>query len=884
MIKRLFTISLTLSILIVFYLSKFKSIELSQTDHFVIGEATARGISIGKRISQYYALILIGIASFLAFYWIFSRFKTRIRENKLIHLLDGMLPFSCLLLFISCFQPAFIESAQVSLFFTLLIFVFGFLENLNPSLKNGSTWMVIGLIFTTNYLLFHSAVIGVILAIVMAVLIQFLSFENKKTQWISGILISVPLIVFLGVESTLILNQRGIFVGSYAYLLIFWALALGFWLYRVVNYRKFSTEKYIFGHLAFIALIGIGIVQAYSPLLVQLTETFENANMLNPVMQYHFFGEIPIVDNLSSHLVSDFFWEFCYYVLNGYQPDVSMMIYWEFNYILSLLCIYYFLRTVFGNKPAIIIGLLLLPATYYVLTLYFAFALLPAALLYRYIQSGKPRHFYIFLASVIFIVVWRLDLGISLVSALLLLLPFWFYQRKTDRKILIKSLLLTALIGGSIALAFVVCCRDQFVQMKGYFGANQAHGLYYLTFDENNIFFLHYVILPIIVVAILIHTAFQYRKSDNRALEFILILFCLFYLFNLQRGLVRHSFAEQSDTFISSFAWLIIMLKGWSVIRKNPDTAWSLSAGTLVLSLFPLFLSINNKNGTQNIFQRTVHLSLKDLPKLEEEKINRVLPNPEFSNRNDQIIYFLKTHLKQDETFIDLSNTPMLYFYSEKNVPSYFNQYLQNTVTDELLEINLEELKRMKLPFVVFSQVPEVFFDNIDNIPNKVRHYQLTHFIYANYEPFAQIGSYRVWKHVNHSCDSTNLLPYPNHPENWNLGLIPYFWKASKNSHFNRSANQYKLTIHENTIHWKAPLSGNTFLELIIQSPKEQAVYFSNPSFNLEIKALTGKHRYRLPLGCSEQLNWYKTDSLNIHTSEKQIQLKNVHFVRLNPL
>lgn len=882
MIKRLFTIAFTLSILIVFYLSKFKSVELSSSDHFVIGEATARGISIGKRISNYYSLILIGIASFLVFYWIFSRFKSTVRENKLLHLLDVLLPFSCLLLLISCFQRTFIESAQVSLFFTLLIFVFGFLENLNASLKNGNTWIVIGLIFTTNYLLFHSAVIGAIPAIVILILIQFLSFENKILQWISGILISIPLLIFLGVESTLILNQRGIFAGSYAYLLIFWVLVLGFWLYRVVNSRKFSLEKYILSHLAFIALIGIGIVQAYSPVLVQLTETFENANMLNPVMQYHFFGEIPIIDNLSSHLVSDFFWEFCYYVLNGYQPDVSMMMYWEFNYILCLLCMYYFLRTVFGNKPAIIIGLILLPATYYVLTLYFALALLPAALLYRYIQSDKPKHFYIFLLSVIFIVIWRLDLGISLVSALLLLLPFWFYQRKSDRKLLIRSLALTALIGGTAALAFVTCCHDQFIQMKGYFGANQAHGLYYLTFDENNIFFLHYAVLPIVVVAILTHSIFQYRKSDNHPLEFIIILFCLFYLFNLQRGLVRHSFAEQSDTFISSFAWLILMLKGWALVRKNQYSTWSLSAGAVILSLFPLFLSINNKNGTQNIFQRTVHLSLKDLPKLEKEKINRVLPNPEFSNRNDQIIYFLKTHLKQNETFIDLSNTPMLYFYSEKNVPSYFNQYLQNTVTDELLEINLKELKTKQIPFVVFSQIPEVFFDNIDNIPNKVRHHQLTNFIYSNYEPFAQIGSYRIWKQIGHSCDTTNLLPYPNHPENWNLGLIPYFWKASKSSHFNRSANQYKLNLQRNTIHWKTPLSGNTFLELTIQSPKEQAVYFSNPSFNLEIKALAGKHRYRLPLGCSEQLNWYKADSLNIHASEKQIQLKNVHFVRLS--
>lgn len=882
MVKRLFTISLTLSILIVLYVSKLKAIELSPADDFIIGEATARGISIGKRLSQYYWLIGIGTTAFFLFYWIFSRFKRSIAENKLLHLFDPLLAFSGLLVIISCFRIPFVESAQSVLFFTLLIFVSGFLKRLNPSLTDGKTWLVSGLIFAANYLLFHSAVTGALFALVLLILIQLFSFENKWVLWTAGIFTAVPLVVFLGIESTLILNQREIFIGSYAYLLIFWFLVFGFWLYRVVRSAKFSTETFVFGRLAFIALIGIGLVQAYSPLLVQMTETFENANMLNPVMQYHLFGEIPIIDNLSSHLVSDFFWEFCYYFLNGYQPDASMMVYWEFNYILSLLCIYFFLRTVFGNKPAVLLGMLLLPATYFVITLYFAFVLLPAALLYRYIQSGKRAHFYGFLVSVIGIVIWRLDLGISLVSALVLFLPFWFYYRKTDRKLLIRSLALTVFAGGILAFAFFTCCHDQFVQMKGYFGANQAHGLYYVAFDENNLFFLHYAVIPILVAAILIHTVFNFKNSASQALDFLVILFGLFYFFNLQRGLVRHSFAEGSDTFISSFAWLIFLLKAWTVVRANPENKPSLITGAVILSLFPLFLSINNKNGTLNILQHPVRLSLKDLPKPGKTVINRVVPNPEFSNRNDQAIYFLKTQLKKDETFIDLSNTPMLYFYSEKNVPSYFNQYLQNTVTDELLEINIRELKQMKIPFVVFSQIPEVFFDNIDNIPNKVRHHELTNFIYDHYQPFIQAGSYRIWKRKGHVCDSTGFLPYPNHPENWNLGLIPYFWKASKNTQFESSPNQYHLQYQQELIRWKAPLTGNTFLELTIASPIGQSVYFSGGAFNLEFKAIEGKHRYRLPLGCSEQLNWYHTDSLNVHSGEKQIRLNNVHFVRLN--
>jgi hypothetical protein len=881
--KRTLYISLYLSLLFICYALKTQNFELSITENFVIGEATSKGISIGKRITQFYSFILMGGIIFITLYYIFKRFTNQLANNQLIHLVDSLIPFGCLLLGLSLFEPKLIESGQLIGFFAFLIFIFGFIKKLNISLLSDNTWLVIGLCFTANFLLFHSALKGGFFALLLLLLIQIYSFEKLVIRWISGFLISLPIIVVLGVETTLILNQRAIFIPSYWIFGGLWSVIFGLFLVVLVRKEKNKSERYIYSCLAFLAIISVGLAQTYSPQIYQVEEMFENANMLNPVMQFHHFGEIPIIHNLSSHLVSDFFWEFLYYTLNGYQENTGMTLYGGFGYILIYLSLYFFLRTFFGNKPAILVGLFLFPAITFILPFYFALFLIPASFLLLYSKEKKQKHFHYFLLSILLISIWRLDLGISLIAATLMMIPFWFIWQKEDRRLLLKWIAISILSIGTVAYLFVRNFPEQFHQMTGYFGANQAHGRSVLTYDESNIYFLHYFLLPFLVLFVLVHTIISYKNSTDKPIQFTLLFFGLFYLFNLQRGLVRHSFTELTDTQISSLVWIILILKIWSFIRLKYSKTFTIHFGALALSLLPLFLSVQKNNGTLNIFRRDLSLNLKEIPKLTDTVINRVLTNPQFDQRNKEIIQFLRTQLNSKQTFIDFSNTPMLYFYSGKNVPSYFNQYLQNTVTDKLQLINLEELKKVDAPFIVFSQFPEGFFDNIDYIPNKVRHHLITQYIYTNYEPYTQMGGYRLWKRKNWTCSET-VADYPSYSENWDLGLIPYYWKfAKKHTSFKDILQTSKLHYDSKKLFltWENPIKENWFIQFLIYSPVKQDCKLLSNKLSINFTLLEGKHTYLIPINCSENIHENRLDTLTVNTSQHPLRLINSKFVRL---
>src|SRR6218665_596127 len=569
MSKRIAVWSFFATVLLMLHLLKLKSFDLSLNDDFVLGQATANGISVGKRIQQTYLLLGIGIVFCILFYQILNRFNEQFERNSLVAFADLLLQFGLVLGIIGFFNPLLIESAQFLGFLALIMLVFGRLKKVNQSLLESGSWITVGLAFITNYLLFHSAAIGGLRAIIVLLLIQFYSLNQLWVRWLCAMIISIPVIVFAGIESTLMLNQRGIFLNSYWPLLMTSTVISGALFFFYIKRNNSFNEKFIYRLLAPLSIIGIGIVQTYSPLIVQPDEAFETANILNPVMQFELFGEIPVIHNLSSHLLSDFFWIFIYRGMNGYHADASLLIYNGFTHILALLIIYFFLRTVIGNKPVVLLILFLLPAMFYFIPPYYSYVLFPVTFFFRFSKTKEQRDIIYFLLAVFAVTVWRLDLGISLIFALLVFFPFWLFYHRTESKQLIKWVAIFIGIACILGGLFILKYPSEFQQMKGYFGANQAHGLPTVGYQEINAFYLHYFALPALVVAVMLHSVAVFKKSVNKAELAILILICLFYLFNMQRGLVRHSFMENNDTQISSFAWLILAFKFWLWAREK---------------------------------------------------------------------------------------------------------------------------------------------------------------------------------------------------------------------------------------------------------------------------------------------------------------------------
>jgi hypothetical protein len=124
----------------------------------------------------------------------------------------------------------------------------------------------------------------------------------------------------------------------------------------------------------------------------------------------------------------------------------------------------------------------------------------------------------------------------------------------------------------------------------------------------------------------------------------------------------------------------------------------------------------------------------------------RFVPDKAFEKENIfEFKDFLKNHFSEKATFLDFSNTPMLYFYTQRNVPSYFNQYMQNTVDEYLQRENLKKLATMEVPVVVYSNVPKSWFDCTDGVENSLRYFLIAEHIYQNYHPFAVLSKHSIW-------------------------------------------------------------------------------------------------------------------------------------------
>ncbi len=361
-------------------------------------------------------------------------------------------------------------------------------------------------------------------------------------------------------------------------------------------------------------------------------------------------------------------------------------------------------------------------------------------------------------------------------------------------------------------------------------------------------------------------------------MELLILTLSFFYIFNLQRGLVRHSFAEQNDIQIASFAWLIIGLKWWCLSNKTQSISIRNTTLMLASSLCALFFSYNASKGIENLFQKKLRFDAFNLPELSKKKLLRIHENFILGEKINPLISFIKSELKPGETFLDFSNSPTLYYYTGKDVPSYFNQYLQNTVTEKLQFQNIEDLKGKQVQLVVFSKVEEAYFDNVDDIPNKVRHSILTHYIYKYYEPYTQLGAYKIWRKKQTRLRK-KVNPYPITNEIWDLGLITYFWKQSEFITFNGSKTP-NPSFDNNTksFYWKQRLQPNDFLELTLHSKQEQQFFISSERFQLEWSLKTGTHVYHIPLGCSENLI---KDSviLNTYAPYSDVEVKAYRFV-----
>jgi len=235
-------------------------------------------------------------------------------------------------------------------------------------------------------------------------------------------------------------------------------------------------------------------------------------------------------------------------------------------------------------------------------------------------------------------------------------------------------------------------------------------------------------------------------QNSTQAANAWRILFLLF-LANMQRGLVRHGFAESGDTIVSSTFFIALALcLVFLFWQRQAHLRMALFFGASFCSFILLKYFPFQPAGTM-LDAALVNNSLTKTGDLLQaiKTTGRTIPDSAVAQQTNALKQFLDKQLKPGQTFLDFSSTPMLYYYCHRPVPGYFNQNLQNTVDDFLQRELLKAVDTATVPVVVFASYPRAWADASDGIPNVSRYYLLAEYIFENYRPYGVIGGRSIW-------------------------------------------------------------------------------------------------------------------------------------------
>jgi hypothetical protein len=424
--------------------------------------------------------------------------------------------------------------------------------------------------------------------------------------------------------------------------------------------------------------------------------------------------------------------------------------------------LYFFLKRLFNSSESAVLFLL---SFAFVFQAFFSHVALGIIMCFIVISALKNQRWidytWIGLGTIV-LILWRIDSGWAALVATLLFMPvlFFIYRCHPNLKNALKGfsiVFFTLLVG--FLISFLIRNPEQIIEnlqaSLHYFGASQAHGFSKIASSFPHQFYIYHFLLPFVGLVIVIGLIYQIRKRDlwtnNQEIlpGLLSIFFLLLYLTNAQRGLVRHSFLVGTEAFLSGTFYvglslfITFLLEQKRVLFSRYVTFFSsLAVVYLVLKFFPL-------GNHETLFSKTINdpgIENFDLKLMNAAGGQRTIPDSTFiDNYYLDLKMFMDENFNSDATFLDFTNSPMLYFYCKRKIPGYFNQNLQNTV-DDFLQLNyLKYVDPVKVPIVIFSNLKPNWFDATDGVPNVMRYYLIAEYIFDNYEPYAIINQKNIW-------------------------------------------------------------------------------------------------------------------------------------------
>ncbi len=782
--------------------------ELFHFEDRAIGIATLKKVDVTQRIGNFYRsvfLLLLCFTLLLGFSrWLWEKFKNIRPEIRLINILSvtGVFLLVHYLLNQDVLPSVFLVISLIIYLLVMAVLKRLLSGNEYPPLPEFYLWpmlLSVSILSSVNLLLelrgwFYPALILFNLAFSIPFFSGEFSQENRLSRCAGGLqyLLLLPLTFVLAQEITLILNQRG-HSGVSPYVIIF---LFGIIIILLVLWSLFIRKKQV--HMAFhdilkrnylpLFLISYTSLVFYTPVGIRTTELFEIANEANPISDFFLFGQVPVVDFLNTHLLSDLAPGFLYTLLNGYENSLSFRSYDFILLVISVIIYFYFIRMLLGDAYLALVLTLFFPFLFVALyDITGAMLLLVPLVLVRLYNNPKPfLNYFLFGLVLVLEAAWRPDSGFPALVALVLgLIGIAIVKGKE----FIYKYLLVALSICLLPVVLFIGLYDWFVNpdawenvkqaLEFYSSSPQARGYAFIAYNHDRYFRLQHLVMPVFSVLFLLLLMLNNKSFRIRQTRLWIgtILLIFFYLLNFQRGIIRHGFVEQNDVALNSFLFFIIGLPVYFIAFKNRILRHIAFAS--ILSIAIIFFKMKEPVQLSNLITEYRHSSLYQKGILfPSEKISRHTEKiPEPVNHFHELEQFMNANLSEGETFFDFSNSPALYFHLEREQPVYF-VHLVAITTENLQGKAVEQLRQKQVPYVVFRRDPLSWYDNTDDILNTLRFYKISEYLYRNYEPYIKADQFFVWKRKRLEPKKDNKQFSRIGPSSEEVAMmnLPYIW------------------------------------------------------------------------------------------------------------
>lgn len=605
----------------------------------------------------------------------------------------------------------------------------------------------------------------------LIILIQFGKVAGDRLHYSLAPWIGAPILMVLSEEIYLILHSQSIY---FLYPLSLFAIGLVVFVgLSIFRWRNFAQQppnvQGLYLPLLIAALVGFHYYQVLVPTSYEM---FEEANPALAVQQYVDFGRLPILETFNSHLASEFVFEILYVMFHGME-GLAFKAYYFLYQIPIALAVYFFLRKVFSDGWFAFSVVLFFPIINLVLPPYYALVLFHVLVVVAYLKNPNLWRGAGLALSVFFFILWRIDLGYGVLIATGVMLAAHVMQGGLKQIKPIQLLSGTGLVALAILVNLGVILLIKPFDVIGharealmYFSSGQSYGYLQLTRVENVAFEVQFYIVPMLLVLLALIGFLRIMQGKYSLKHYAvagMVFLIVFHLANMQRGLIRHNFYEHTDRMVIAMGWAILALAGaflfvrgkqatlrkWLFVVlgvvlvygfKYPELGWADSY---------YFYAFNKVEGYQPV-------------KPTREAIPRYVEPPGYAEKVYGEVKTLMDQFPDHHTFLDFSNQPMLYFYLRRENPCYFNQNILSLHSRELQERFVHEVEPIleRIPLVVFSRVPYDFWDQVDYVPNTIRHGVLARFIYEHYEPYTIANNWSIWKRKDEEMPARNAHTY----------------------------------------------------------------------------------------------------------------------------